>query len=158
MSVGFSVGFPALLLSLVVIAVTAEIDGASVDTSESLRHMGANSEDSSFEQFGYCNSLEKGEAFECFRDMAVTVREKTKENAILVGANMALVDENTAMASAIAKLQSSVETGDLERYSHLEPMHMFEEPSDGTHLQNPPPFPRCNAFYIHVALLHNLLP
>jgi hypothetical protein len=122
-SVGFSVGFSALLLSLVTIVAMAEVDASSVDTNKFSRHLGANRTDNSFEQFGYCNSLEKEEAFECYRDMAAMV---SNENAILVSAKMALVSENTelvsknaAMASTIAKLQSSVET---------------EEPSDGTHL------------------------
>ena len=118
----------------------AEIDASSVDTNEFSRHMGANSADNSFEQYGYCNSLEKEEAFECFRDMAAMVSEKMQENAILVRKNTelvskdaALVNENTVMAFTIAKLQSSVENRYTDQHPLLEPMDIVDQPSDGVH-------------------------
>jgi len=149
----FSVGFSALLLSLVVIVAMAEIDASSVDTNEFSRHMVANSAET-FEQYGYCNSLEKEEAFECFRDLAAMVSEKMQENAILVRKNTelvskdaALVNENTVMASTIAKLQSSVETRCTDQHPLLEPMDIVNQLSDGA-------FPYCDALSISFTTLN----
>jgi hypothetical protein len=77
-----SVGFSALLLLLFASAVIAETDTGSGSTNAF--SLEANVADNSLELFGYCNSLEKDEAFECFRDMAATVSEKVKDIAILV--------------------------------------------------------------------------
>ena len=115
----------------------AEIDASSVDTNEFSRHMGANSADNSFEQYGYCNSLEKEEAFECFRDLAAMASEEiavlVRKNTELVSKDAALVNENTVMAFTIAKLQSSVENRYTDQQPLLEPMDIVDQPSDGVH-------------------------
>ena len=122
----------------------AEIDASFVNTNEFPRHMGANSAGNSFEQFGYCNSLEKEEAFECFRDMAAMVSEKNailvRKNTELVSKDAALVNENTVMASTIAKLQSSVENRYTDQQPLLEPMDIVDQLSDGA-------FPYCDALF-----------
>ena len=134
--VGWPVEFSALLLSLLVIVVIAEVDAGSLNSNGFSHHMKANSADSSVEQFSYCSLLEKVEAFECFRDMAAM---QMKDNAILHTAlesettkTNALVSENTAMASTIAMLQSSVEIGGTEQHALLEPSETLDQPSDGT--------------------------
>ena len=129
-----------MLLALVVIVATAEIGASSVDTKEFSRHLGANSADNSFEQFGYCDSLEKEEAFECFRDMAAMVSEE--RNTELVSKDAALVNENTAMASTTAMLQSSLEIRGADQHSFLEPMDILDQPSDGA-------LPYCDVLFIH---------
>ena len=129
-----------MLLALVVIVAIAEIGASSVDTKEFSRHLGANSADNSFEQFGYCDSLEKEEAFECFRDMAAMVSEE--RNTELVSKDAALVNENTAMASTTAMLQSSLEIRDADQHSFLEPMDILDQPSDGA-------LPYCDVLFIH---------
>jgi hypothetical protein len=50
------------------------------------------------------------------------------ENAELVSENAELVSENAAMASTIAMLQSSVDVGDTEQHTLLEPMHILDQP------------------------------
>ena len=129
-----------MLLALVVIVAIAEIGASSVDTKEISRHLGANSADNSFEQFGYCDSLEKEEAFECFRDMAAMVSEE--RNTELVSKDAALVNENTAMASTTAMLQSSLEIRGADQHSFLEPMDILDQPSDGA-------LPYCDVLFIH---------
>jgi hypothetical protein len=123
----------------------AEIDASSVHTNEFSRHMGANSAENAFEQYIYCNSLEKTEAFECFRDMAAMVSEKNailvRKNTELVNKDAALVNENILMASTTAKLQSSVETRYTDQHPLLEPMDIVDQPSDGA-------LPSCDALSI----------
>jgi hypothetical protein len=95
--------FSALLL--LARAVNAEFDAgsANVNTDGFSRHMATNIADTSLEQFDYCNSLEKEQTAECFRDMAAM---QMTENSILIGANMALKSENTEVVSEIAELVS----------------------------------------------------
>jgi hypothetical protein len=135
-----------LLLALVVIVAIAEIGASSVDTKEFSHHLGANSADNSFEQFGYCDSLEKEEAFECFRDMAAMVSEE--RNTELVSKDAALVNENTVMAFTIAKLQSSVENRYTDQHPLLEPMDIVDQPSDGVH-----PAPSVHMLQLSLSLL-----
>jgi len=145
--------FSALLL--LARAVNAEFDAgsANVNTDGFSRHMATNIADTSLEQFDYCNSVEKEQTAECFRDMAAmqmtenailgganmvlksqnteVVSENTElvsENAELVSENAELVSENAAMASTIAMLQSSVEIGDTEQHTLLEPMDILDQP------------------------------
>jgi hypothetical protein len=146
-----------LLLSLVVIVAMAEIDASSVDTNELSRHFGANSADNSFEQFDYCNSLEKEEAFECFRDMAAMASE---ENAVLVRKNTELMSKDAefelvnknmhVQAEEIARLRGLLETytphGNQRVYHEKipEPMDIVDQPPHGTLYSPPPPFHVAN--------------
>jgi hypothetical protein len=154
-SFGSLVGLSALLLLLFASAVITEIDAGSVSTNAF--SPGVNVADNSLEPLGYCNSLEKDEAFECFRYMATTVSETMKENAILVSKNTelvnkdaALVNENTAMASTIVMLESSLEIGCTDQRTHLKPMGVVDKQSDGARLQDPSPtlLPCCNTLSI----------
>jgi hypothetical protein len=146
-----------LLLSLVVIVAMAEIDASSVDTNKFSRHLGANSADNSSEKFNYCNSLEKEEAFECFRDMAAMASE---ENAVLVRKNTELVSKDAefelvnknmhVQSEEIARLRGLLEThashGHQRVYHEkiLESMDIVDQPPHGTLYSPPPPlFPCC---------------
>jgi hypothetical protein len=103
----------------------------------------------SLERFGRCHSLGKDQSGECFRDMAAMLMEEIavqqeensvqKEEMSLQKEEIAvLVSGNTAMASTIAMmLQSSVEIGDTEQHTHLKPMDILDQPSDGEHFRNP---------------------
>ena len=81
--------------------------------------------------FGERNVCTGVDAQECARMANVLSVENAvlvSENAELVSENAELVGENAAMASTIAMLQSSVEIGDTEQHTLLEPMDILDQP------------------------------